>query len=208
MAYLYGESSELERRHLAAHLAVCPDCTARVQGWRAATADLDAWPLPARRWRHAGFVTALRWATAAAAVLVLGFLLGRHSAPTQAEVEARLSGLRAELQQTRGADLRQVAEAALTASRRDQRELFDEFLRQFQSVRAEDRAEWLRALQQVDERRAADSAELREGLVTLAVKTGTGLATAENQVRWLATRLTDPSPDTPTTPRPLAPPQE
>lgn len=191
LAHLYGESAEPERRDLEAHLAVCPDCAAAVGRLRATMADLDAYAVPARHWRRRTWFTAARWALAASLVLSTGFLLGRRTAASQAELDARLAGLRTEFQQTHDAGFRQAAEAALVASRRDQRALFDEFLRQFQTVRAEDRAEWLQALQRVDDRRAADTSELRDGVLALAVKTGTVFAQTEDEVRRLAGRLPD-----------------
>lgn len=190
LAHLYGESAEPERRDLEAHLAVCPECTAAVQRLRATMADLDAYTVPARRWRRTWF-TAARWALAASLVLSTGFLLGRRTAASQTELDARLAGLRGELQQAREAELRQLAETTVAASRRDQRALFDEFLRQFQAVRTEDRAEWLQALQRVDDRRVADTSELRDGVLALAVKTGTVFAQTEDEVRRLAGRLPD-----------------
>ena len=51
MSYLYDELSAGEHGRLAAHLAVCPDCEARVIEWRAARKDLDAWQLPEKRAR-------------------------------------------------------------------------------------------------------------------------------------------------------------
>lgn len=197
LSHLYGEAAEPERRDLEAHLAVCPECSAQVQHLRATMADLDAYAVPARRWRRQAWLTVSRWAVAAGLVLAAGFLVGRRTAPSGAELDARFATVRHEFLQTREADLKQVAETALFASRRDQRALFDEFLRQFQTVRAEDRAEWLKALQQVDDRRAADTAELRDGVLALAVKTGTGFAQTENQVRRLADRLPDGSPVNP-----------
>lgn len=48
MLYLYGESTETDRRSMSEHLAACPECAGRVERWRATMSDLDAWETETR----------------------------------------------------------------------------------------------------------------------------------------------------------------
>jgi anti-sigma factor ChrR (cupin superfamily) len=83
VAYLYGEDTPAERAAVEAHVAICRECAAEVEGFRDVRAQLTAWQAPevdlgyrvvrdpvpqSRRWWQA---TLPVWAQAAAAVLVL-----------------------------------------------------------------------------------------------------------------------------------------
>ena len=81
MSYLYDELTAEEHSSLAAHLAVCPDCKARINDWRAAGRNLDAWQLPARPARVPLQRPMVRWAAAAALILGIGIGVGRFATP-------------------------------------------------------------------------------------------------------------------------------
>ena len=79
VAFLYGELPAATRRELGAHLAQCPNCAAQLQDWRDSMNALDQWALPAVRRPARQAVPALKWAAAAAVILLLGFAIGRQS---------------------------------------------------------------------------------------------------------------------------------
>jgi hypothetical protein len=153
MALLYGEATETEHHDLDAHLRACPECAAKVKTWRASTKALDEWKLPqASPARHQ---PTWRWA-AAAAVLVLGVVLGRFSMAR--EMDHRIAALRAEIRLT----------AAESAGAETQKWLTD-FAKELDDQRGTDAASYVAALKQVDVQRSAEIARLRRDLGTVAV---------------------------------------
>ena len=174
MAHLYGEATETERHDLDAHLRSCAECAAKVKTWRAGMSALDEWKLPqASPVRHQ---SAWRWA-AAAAVLVLGIMLGRFSMAR--ELDNRLAALRSEMRQT--------AEA-------ETHKLLTDFAKELDDQRGTDQASFLAALKQVDAQRSAEIARLRRDLGTVAVYSDARLSGAEEQLYALA-GYTPPDPD-------------
>jgi anti-sigma factor RsiW len=105
--YLYGESAPKTRAELKAHLDGCPQCRAEFAGWEQSVKRLDAWKLP--RARRQGFLVApiLKWSTAAAALLFLGFIAGR-SASARPDVERLRAALEPQLRQELTAELTRV----------------------------------------------------------------------------------------------------
>src|SRR5262245_7443700 len=87
MAYLYGEISREVKGKLIAHLDACDDCRANVANWRHAMLALDAWQLPAAQPRR-NWAPTLKWAAAAAVLLLAGFGFGRSLSPTPANAAA------------------------------------------------------------------------------------------------------------------------
>ena len=170
MALLYGEATETERHDLDAHLRACPECAAKVKTWRAGMNALDEWKLPqASPARHQ---PAWRWA-AAAAVLVLGVVIGRVSMAR--ELDNRLAALRAEIRLT----------AAESAGAETQKWLTD-FATELNDQRGTDAASYLGALKQVDTQRSAEIARLRRDLGTVAVYADERLSNAEEELYRLA----------------------
>ncbi len=176
MAFLYGEATETERYDLDAHLRACAECAAKVKTWRAGMHALDEWKLPqASPARHE---PAFRWA-AAAAVLVLGVVLGRFSMAR--EMDNRLAALRSEIRLT-------AAEA--------QHRLTD-FAKELDDRRGTDTASYVAALRQIDTQRRAEIARLRRDLGTVAIYADARLSGAEEQLYQLNgyTPPADPDPD-------------
>ena len=170
MALLYGEASETERLDLDAHLRACPECAANVKTWRASMKALDEWKLPqASPARHQ---PAWRWA-AAAAVLVLGVVIGRFSMAR--EMDNHLAALRGEIRLT----------AAESAGAETQKWLTD-FAKELADQRGTDAASYIAALKQVDVQRSAEIARLRRDLGTVAVYADARLSGAEAQLYQLA----------------------
>lgn len=166
MAHLYGEATETQREDLDAHLRACPECAARVKSWRAGMKALDEWKLPEAS--PARYQPAYRWA-AAAAVLVLGVVLGRFSMAR--ELDNRFAALRDEMRQA----------AAESAGAETQRRLTD-FATVLDEQRGTDATSVLAALRQVDAQRRAENARLRRDLETVAVYADARLSSAEQQL--------------------------
>lgn len=170
MALLYGEATESQRHDLDAHLRDCAECAAKVKNWRASMQTLDEWKLPeaspARR------QPALRWA-AAAAVLLLGILLGRFTMAR--EMDNRIAALRGELRLV----------ATESAGAETQKWLTD-FAHELNDQRGTDAASYLAALKQVDIQRSAEIARLRRDIGTVAVYADARLSGAEQQLYQLA----------------------
>jgi hypothetical protein len=116
--YVYGETSRTARRQLSAHLSECPQCRQEVDTWKRNLHRLDAWKLPAARATlRAGFLPALRWATAAAVLLMMGILIGRASAP-KVDTEKFRAAITPEIRRELQGELAQLAreEVARAAS--------------------------------------------------------------------------------------------
>jgi len=178
MAHLYGEAPAARRAELDAHLHQCPSCARRVRAWRDGMGALDQWPLPASRRIHA-WGPALRWAAAAAVVLVLGFLGGRFSAGNprafqaamQRDFDARLALVRDELRAATAADTQRVLES---------------FAQSLEEAREGDAATLAAALRQRDSRHSATFAQLRRDIDTVAVVAEGRLTDTQQQLQQLA----------------------
>jgi hypothetical protein len=166
MAHLYGEATETQRDEIDAHLRACPECAAKVKPWRASMKSLDEWKLPQAS--PVQYQPAFRWA-AAAAVLVLGVVLGRFSMAR--ELDNRFAALRNEMR---------VA-ATESASAETQRRLTD-FATILDEQRGTDATSFLAAFRQVDAQRSAEIARLRRDLGTVAVYADARLSSAEEQL--------------------------
>ena len=86
MAFLYGEVAPERKRDLDKHLAECAACAQQVSAWRSGMTALDDWKLPAARATTPWALPVLKWAAAAAAVLCVGFVLGRQTSSASAEL--------------------------------------------------------------------------------------------------------------------------
>jgi outer membrane murein-binding lipoprotein Lpp len=178
MAYLYNELAPERKRELHAHLALCGDCGRQLQQWRASTQALDEWKLPKRstaqfNWQPA---VVLRWAAAAAVVLMAGFAIGRQSSNASGEV-AELKATVAQLTQ-RSDEERATANAAREQALR----LLTEYAKLDDVRRTEDRETVELALREMDSRLL----KLRTELETVAVNTETGFRQTKEGLTTLA----------------------
>ncbi|PYM10435.1 MAG: hypothetical protein DME18_16280 [Verrucomicrobia bacterium] len=193
MSYFYDELTAEEHGHLAAHLAVCPDCKARVSEWRTTRENLDAWRLPAKQARVALARPLLKWAAAAAIVLAAGFGAGRLTSATadlakiRAGIEPQIrQQLRQEFAQRFRDELEKSASATLAASTEQTRQLLAEFAKAVEVKRTEDYQAFNAALDKLESQRLADFVALKKDVDTMAVLTDAGLRRAEQQLVQLA----------------------
>ncbi len=114
ISFVYGELPPGSSAPLETHLASCPECRLRVDGWRESMARLDEWKLPARR-RPRSLVPAIQWGLAALFLVGLGAGITRLSSPRSpdlAQVRAQLlPALREDLRREFTADLQAALQA-------------------------------------------------------------------------------------------------
>jgi hypothetical protein len=187
MAYLYDEIAPERRRELHVHLAQCGDCGQRLNRWRAGMAGLNEWRLPTLRppqprWQPA---TMLKWATAAAVVLVAGFAIGRQTsraAGEMAELKASVAQLTRKLESETGfAASNMVAVASAVANEQTLR-LLSDYARLDDERRAEAGRTFAGAWRELDARLI----NLRTELETVAVNTATGFRQTKEGLTTLA----------------------
>lgn len=106
--FVYRETDTETRRELSAHLRECPQCRAEIDTWRQSLRRLDQWQLPRRGLRLEWFAPALKWATATAILLALGFGLGRFAAGAT-DVEKVRARLEPQLRESLRKEMVQIA---------------------------------------------------------------------------------------------------
>lgn len=153
MDYLYEEAPANERAKLSAHLAACPECRERVQGWKQTMTTLDSWQPITKTAPAFNWFPAIRWAAAAMLMLGLGFGLSRATAP-QVDVAAVQAQVRAEV----AAELKQQMTATMV-----------EFTTKQDKLRVEDQQQLVQTLRQMEAQRLADLASLRYDMESLAM---------------------------------------
>jgi len=177
MTYLYNELAPERKRELHAHLAQCGDCGKQLHQWRAGMLALDDWKRPAPRLKVlAPPATLLKWAAAAAVVLVGGFAIGRQSsnAPSEvAELKNSVTQLAQRIDEER---------AATSAVREQSLRLLNEYAKLDDARRSEDREAVELALRDLDSRLF----KLRSELETVAVNTETGFRQTKEGLTTLA----------------------
>jgi hypothetical protein len=90
--YVYGESTSTSRRELTSHLKECPQCRQEIESWKRNLNRLDSWKLPGPpRMRWILPAPVLKWAAAAAMILMAGILIGRATAPKVDTEKLRLA---------------------------------------------------------------------------------------------------------------------
>lgn len=208
MSFLYGEDAPPRHIELDAHLRDCAQCRQQVQQWRGSMSALDTWSVPQAR-RRVFARPAVQWAAAAALVLGLGFGLGRvtsHSAPElaqmkaelRAEMDTRLTATREQfaqvLQQQQAEFAQAVQIAAADTATEETQQLIEKYVKALEERRESDRATYLAALKQIDERRKNDVALLRQDVTTLAVNADDGFSRTHEQLLQLAA-ATQPIPN-------------
>src|SRR5262245_25343103 len=183
MAFLYGELPPATRTELGEHLAHCAACSDQLRTWRASMSALDQWKLPAHRPAVRGarvLIPALKWAAAAAVVLAVGFVLGRQSTTTAAQLaglKASVASLEQRAQSDPAADRNAFVEAATAAANNETVRLLSEYSRAQDEQRVADRQEVSLALRAFGLRLA----NMQTDLETVAVNTQDGfLQTSEN----------------------------
>lgn len=193
MSWLYGEASAAVREDMEAHLAVCPDCSRRVAGWRGTMGCLNALELPQResRW-DSGWTQWMRWA-AGVAILAVGYGLGRQGGVSPGEMDRRMEALRGELNQAatvqREAELGRLMEDLVRRVQWEQGEALGALLAAYQTERREEREVFREAWMDLETRMALETARLKNGLANLASGTGTGFEQAQTRLRWLTANL-------------------
>jgi len=115
--YVYGENTSKTRGELAAHLRDCPQCREEIDTWKRSLRRLDAWKVSKPRPRAELLMPFLKWAAAAAVVLVVGISIGRASAP-RVDVEKVRLAVTKDIKRDLGRELGQMArqEAARAAT--------------------------------------------------------------------------------------------
>ena len=210
MEFLYGELPPGAEQECRSHLESCPTCRDQVRGWRETQGRLDTDRASlSPRIRAVGPAWArpvFQWAAAAMLLLGIGFTAGRSKAPTREDLKNEIARVRDEVRsEIRGRftdDLKTVATAATAGSTAETQRFLNEFITRFTAVRTEERREFLKALQGIEDRHAVDYAELRAGLGQLARTTGSGFRQAESQINLIASQIpaepdsTAPSPST------------
>src|SRR5436309_3546404 len=190
MSYLYDELTAEEHSSLAAHLAVCPDCTTRVSDWRAARTNLDAWQLPARLARVPLQRPLVRWAAAAALMIGFGFGVGRFATPATANAGKIRAAIEPEIRQQLRQEftlllreeLDKAASATLAASGEQTKHWVEAYARAFEAKRAQDRQAIDAALDNMESQRVADFASLKKDVAAVAVWTDTDLRRTQEQL--------------------------
>lgn len=175
MSYLYDELAREPRSELERHLDHCEACRACLATWRRTARQLDAFKLSAPRRAAPVGPPLTRWAmatTAAAAVLLGGFVLGRMTGISRAELEA---------------SRREAAAQAIAASRVETQQLLQKFAGNVNE-----------RLDTLENQQNRDYASLRKELETVAVLTEASFRQTENRLGRLAnntaTPLTYPTP--------------
>ena len=182
MSYLYKEVTTEEHSSLAAHLAVCPDCKAKVGDWRSALSCLDAWQVPSKRPAIAPSRVMVRWAAAAAILLGAGFGIGRLASATvtaervRAEIGPKIrQELRQEFARMLGDELNRTAAATLAAAGEQTKQVLTEYAKAFETGRVEDNRAFYAALEKLESQRITDLLSLKKDVDTVAVLTDAGL---------------------------------
>jgi hypothetical protein len=181
MLFIYGELPAARRRELQAHLDVCPACSSQVQAWRLAMTALDAWKLPVRRPRSVATTPALTWAAAAAAVLVVGFLLGRQTSSSASEIAALKSSV-AELSAVVQKQSETTVSKSVVASTTEVARLLTDYSQVQEEQRAVDRQRMNLALRTVDLRLN----RIQNDLETVAINTETGFQETHENITKVA----------------------
>ena len=213
MAYLYQEVDSQTQADLTAHLHVCPECKAALDGWRGTMSALQTWKLPAPAARSLTQRPAIKWGIAAAIMLGLGFGFGQLASPKlpdSAQLRAALLPvLRQELRQELNADvlsafsesresltnefrqqlrgrLDQWAVDTAAAANLEARRLMAQLAQNHETEQETDRQATLAVFKTLDQQQRADYGSLLHKLETVAVVAQGGFQETQNQIDQLA----------------------
>ena len=188
--YLFGEAKLENRDSLRKHLHGCPACRGEVESWKRSLGRLNAWRLPRAHRPRETSTPLLKWAMAAAVVVVLGlgFVLGRFAsskgevARWRAAIEPQIrQQLQFEVARMVREETARVASATLAASGEQTTSWLAEHARAVEAKIENERIE-----------RIADCLSLKKDIDTIAVNADAGLRHAEQRL----TALADYSPPT------------
>ena len=187
MAFLYEEVAPQQKRELQAHLVQCAACTEQVKGWRAGMTILDEWSLPTVRRAPRQWQPTVKWATAAALVLSVGFAVGRQTSTATSDLAVLKTSVAQLTETVERVRHFNTINAAATANAEAMR-LLAEYARLDEDGRAEDRKTVALALQEFESRLA----RLRAELETVAVNTEDGFQqTQEGLTRLVSLNAAD-----------------
>jgi hypothetical protein len=175
MDFLYEEVSPSRKREMEEHLRNCSSCAGQVRAWRGGMDALNAYRLPVTgTHRKRRFAPILRWTTAAAAILAIGFLLGRVSSGSERQIrELQASVVRLEQAST---------DSAVQAASEHTVRLLNEYTRMANVQKAQETQATALALRTLEE----EYLRLRSGLEILAVNTEDGLQMTHQNLARLA----------------------
>ena len=186
MSFLYRECSPESERKLKEHLRECSQCAAQMKAWRVSMAELDTWKVPAGRAKAQRAVPMLKWATAAAAVLLLGFLVGRQtssSASEMAALKASVSQLKELMQSQSAATFSNSVAASTTAASNESLRLLANYSQALEEQRANDQQTVNLALRAFGGRLN----RMSDDLEAMAVSTETGFQETHDNITRVAT---------------------
>ena len=173
MSYLYSEIPRAEKSRLADHLKHCAKCREKVSAWQGAMNSLDTDKIVPRRAPAPMPQPMLKWAIAAALVLlasIAAFGVGRLTA-RPVDTQALRESLRSELL----ADLKQ-----------QQEQQFAQYKASDEETRALDKRAIFAAMGKIEADRLADSAVLHKEVETVAVNTQDSFQLTHQQIATLA----------------------
>jgi hypothetical protein len=188
MAYLFEETAPERRRELNAHLAACTQCSAQVQGWRSSLVALDDWRISAPRSSKRQWQPALKWAAAAAMMLVVGFGLGRRTAPGAAdlaELKTSVARLSENLRQDRNTALTNAVQVATATASAETSRMFEQFALLQEEQRAADQNALKLAFQTLD----AKVQKVQAAVETVALNTQESFQQTHQNLTRLASSL-------------------
>lgn len=194
MDYLYDELPPHQRRQAEDHLDTCPQCRARMAGWKQTVQALDSDRGSQMRTvhRHPRVNTRAiqQWAAVLIVTLSLGFAAGRRGSVSTSEVQRAIASAQEAWQRQSEQRHRQETEKAtaeISARLIEENHLFfADFARQWGAAHANEQVVLAHQLQSFEDQRALDYGELRRDLDILARQTGTGFRQAESQLNLLA----------------------
>jgi len=173
MDFLYDEVAPDRKRELELHLEGCASCATRLEEWRESMDALDEFKLPAGPRLRSPWVPVFRFAAAAALVLATGFILGRRSNTSTAEMETlrnSVAQLALMVQAQESSSYSNSMFAATTAATEETIRLLTDYSRSQEEKRLADRQAFGLALQAFEVRLTRVSGDLE----TVAVNTQTG----------------------------------
>lgn len=195
MSYCYNELPRNECVELAAHLAACSVCTAKLKEWQQARSDLNAFKdvsIP-RATAYRFTAVPLKWG-AAFAIVCSALVLGGFSASHQRSrglnpvVEAELKAqIRAEFTQVLQKEINNVRATASTESEERTKELLKVFAVEMRAQQKKDLQGIYTAIDKIDLQRASDFVALKTELDALAINADAQLRTTERHLLELAT---------------------